>query len=111
MKDFQPLDEQEEQILHQCAAILRQEVSIPCTGCSYCTSGCPQGIPIPRYFSLYNQHRQDGWQAEAKARYAALAENHGKASQCIGCGQCESKCPQKLPIIRHLAQVAQTLEA
>lgn len=111
MKDFQPLDEQEEQILRQCSAILRQEVSIPCTGCSYCTSGCPQGIPIPRYFSLYNQHRQDGWQAEAKARYAALAENHGKASQCIGCGQCESKCPQKLPIIRHLAQVAQTLEA
>ena len=31
-------------------------------------------------------------------------------SDCIGCGQCEGICPQKLPVIEYLQQVAQKME-
>ncbi|MBQ1741747.1 MAG: 4Fe-4S dicluster domain-containing protein, partial [Oscillospiraceae bacterium] len=39
-----------------------------------------------------------------------LALGSGKASDCIQCGQCEGACPQHLPIISLLEEVARTLE-
>ena len=40
----------------------------------------------------------------------ALNSGKGKASDCVGCGQCEGQCPQRLPIIELLRGVADTLE-
>ena len=34
-----------------------------------------------------------------KGAYRVATHNKGKASQCVGCGQCEHVCPQHLPII------------
>ena len=99
MKDFKPLNEEEMAILSECAEIIRKSVAIGCTACSYCTDGCPVGIPIPRYFALYNENERDKWQANAKSRYKALVnDGFTPASGCIRCHQCESTCPQKLPI-------------
>ena len=39
-----------------------------------------------------------------------LAEEFGKASDCIGCGQCEEMCPQHLPIVDTLEKVAEHYE-
>lgn len=47
MSSFVPLTEEETQVLKAAAEIIRRTVAIPCTGCSYCTEGCPVGIPIP----------------------------------------------------------------
>ena len=47
MKNFQPLDEAEQDVIRKAQALLGAAKTIPCTGCSYCTPGCPQGIPIP----------------------------------------------------------------
>ena len=47
MSEFEPLSEDDVEILKKCAQIINQDAKIPCTGCSYCTDGCAAQIPIP----------------------------------------------------------------
>ena len=39
-----------------------------------------------------------------------VAKSHGKASECLECGQCEAQCPQHIDIIDNLKLVAQSFE-
>ena len=109
MENFQPLDEREQQIVLQAVNLINENIAVPCTGCSYCTDGCPMNIAIPKYFSLYNADLQEikekSWTPQGEY-YDNLTKSFGKASDCIACGQCESACPQHLPIIEHLKTVA-----
>ena len=110
MQAFEPLSEKELAILRQVREIVKAAVAVPCTACAYCVDGCPLQIPIPRYFCLFNEHKRDKWQANAIDRYAKMAKTHTKASACIGCRQCEEKCPQHIEIVKWLGQVAEALE-
>ena len=110
MKDFVPLTEKETEAVHQAAGAIQAQIAIPCTGCSYCTDGCPQQIAIPQYFSLYNDIKREdmakkGWTV-TYAQYDRLKEKAGAAGDCIQCGQCESMCPQHLTIIDYLKDVS-----
>ena len=114
MEDFKPLSEEEIAMCHKAADIINAQIAIPCTACHYCTEGCPMQICIPEYFSLYNEDmREDlehkGWTVNF-SNYHALNRKHGKASECIQCGQCEGVCPQHLPIIENLKDVAKHFE-
>lgn len=113
MADFQPLNEEEQEIIRKAVEIINSGIEIPCTGCSYCTEGCPQNIAITKYFSLYNADLQEceekGWKPQGEY-YDRLTKTFGKASDCVECGQCESVCPQHLPVIRHLKEVAARFE-
>lgn len=115
MKAFRPLEESDRAVIGQVTEILNRQNAIPCTGCSYCTDGCPKGIPIPKYFSLYNaemkeqEARKPGWTPQSEY-YENLTTRFAKASDCIGCGQCEGICPQHLPVISHLKAVAERFE-
>ena len=109
-----PLTEEQRQICFRAAEMINAQTAVPCTGCSYCTGGCPQNIPIPQLFSLYNEDmREDlekkGW-TFTPGRYQSLTESRGKAGDCMECGQCESICPQQLPIMEHLKDVAAHFE-
>ncbi len=110
MENFVPLTEEETALTQQAAKIINAQVAVPCTGCSYCTEGCPMRIPIPRYFSLYNEDMREnleekGWTINF-TNYARLAERFSPANACIACGRCESVCPQHLPIIEKLKEVS-----
>lgn len=78
-----------------------------CTGCDYCLP-CSQGVNIPRNFELMNYHRIWGLTEYAKEHYAGLEEKE-RGDNCISCGSCERKCPQKLPISKKLEETAKVL--
>lgn len=112
MKDFQPLDEQEQQVIGKVTEIIRSKETIPCTACRYCVDDCPKHIAIPDYFKLMNNLSKYGeaLQKRTKSGYAQLTEKHGKASDCIKCRKCEGHCPQHLKITEYLQDVAAALE-
>lgn len=113
MENFKPFTEAEFAIVQKVAEIINKSVIIPCTGCSYCTNNCPMNIAIPKYFSLYNADMQEletkAWTAQTML-YGHFAEQFGKASACVDCGQCEKMCPQHLPVREWLKQVAERFE-
>ena len=90
-----------------------------CTGCEYCLP-CPNDVNIPENFRYMNWHRVWGMEEAAKKAYNALSPDGAwgpwkgritglKADACVECGECEPKCPQNIPIIDQLKEVAQTL--
>ena len=107
---FSPITSEELETIRQVTAIIEKNTLVPCTGCAYCTHGCPKGIAIPQYFSLYNEDMREvatkGWTINF-SNYNTLANSFGRAKDCIACGQCESVCPQHLPIIENLKKVSQ----
>lgn len=109
MHNFKPLNNDEQKLVKQAVDLINSNISISCTGCSYCTDGCPVNIAIPKYFSLYNADKQEykgkGWTPQG-SYYDNLTKTFGKASECIECGQCEGVCPQHLPVIELLKTVA-----
>ena len=114
MQDFVPLTQQEQAVIAQVVDTINASIAIPCTGCAYCTEGCPMHIAIPKYFSLYNAEMQELKEKDFTSQgtyYDNLTLKFGKASDCIACGQCESVCPQHLPIIENLKRVAKQFEA
>ena len=110
MKDFKPLNNEEQDIIMKAVDVINSNIAIPCTGCSYCTEGCPMKIAIPKYFSLFNADLQEvkekGWTPQGEY-YDRLTHIFGKASDCGACGQCEKACPQHLSIIEDLKKVAE----
>lgn len=102
MKDFRPLTEEEMAMISRIRTIYQAKHRIPCTGCRYCTDGCPAGIQIPDIFTCVNDMREN--KPGAAEKYAAM-EN--KADACLQCGQCETQCPQHLQIRALLSRIAE----
>lgn len=99
VKNFEPLNSDEQQAVAKVTEILKKQQIIPCTECRYCTEGCPANIAIPDIFSAYNELTARN--EKANDMYISAIQAGGKASDCIQCGKCEEICPQKLEI-RHL---------
>ena len=95
-----------------CMMLEREETAIPCTGCRYCVSECPMKIAIPDYFSVYNNLKRFGMKSDSDIwnYFLNLIKIHGKPSDCIECGMCESRCPQKLTIRQYLKVITEEVE-
>ncbi len=86
-------------------------VKVGCTGCGYCQP-CPKGVDIPGTFAAYNR-----WYGEEKIgafmdylKCTTLRKHATAASNCVGCGKCESHCPQGIPIRQELKEAQRVLE-
>ncbi len=107
MKEFKRYSKEEYDIVQKAVKVINSSIAIPCTACEYCTEKCPQNIPIPKYFALYNEEKQalNKLFSTQNIYYNNLIKTYGKASDCIECGQCEQSCPQHIKITRHLKDV------
>ena len=106
MKDFVPMNNNEREIILQVTEIMNNSVAISCTACQYCIDDCPKQIPIPQYFSLYNNQNLYGILPLHANYYMNLSQKSGKAIDCIECKQCEKHCPQHIKISDEMKKVS-----
>ena len=74
-----------------------------CRRCNYCAP-CTVGISIPSVFLFAGYLERYDLEDWARDRYSSLKV---KASACIGCGECEKRCPYNLPIRQMLKKCAE----
>ncbi len=74
-----------------------------CRRCNYCAP-CTAGINIPSVFLLEGYFSRYDLKDWAIARYSKLEKT---ASDCVGCGVCETRCPYNLPIREMLKKASQ----
>lgn len=98
--DESPLSEEEQK---EIARIREQLGSNFCRRCNYCAP-CTAGINIPSVFLFAGYLERYDLGDWARDRYDSLAV---KASACVGCGECETRCPYQLPIREMLKKCAQ----
>ena len=109
--DMSPLSAEENARVDAMLEENRRLAELYCTGCNYCMP-CPKGLNIPEIFKMMNYHRVYGLTDYAKKTYAAIGSGNLKfqnAAACVGCGQCEKKCPQHLHIREQLRVTHDTL--
>lgn len=84
---------------------------IPCTACHYCEQECLKKIPIPDILAALNgvdenREKNRSYLYWNKNVYDGVIEGKGKAADCIKCGKCEVRCPQKIEIRKYLKKAA-----
>jgi len=104
-----PLSAEERRQVERAAEKLNQEKEKFCTSCEYCKP-CPKEINIPAILHAVYLKKMLQCSARAEAQYKHTAEKHARASECIECGKCEEKCPQKLSITALMQYAAETFD-
>jgi len=120
---LKPLNEEENRWLD---GVIAEEIAgvetIPCNSCNYCMP-CPYGIDIPGIFVHYNKCKNEGTlprDKQDKNYYKYRREyligldrsvpRERQADHCVGCGQCEPHCPQRIRIVRELQKLDELVE-
>jgi len=88
---------------NEAAAIIDELHGNFCRRCGYCAP-CEVGINIPAMFIAEGYLMRYKMVGYAKTYYSKQAI---KASACIQCGKCLSRCPYNLPIIDKMKQVVE----
>jgi predicted aldo/keto reductase-like oxidoreductase len=104
-----PLNETEMETLLGIARGMVNAKTLPCTKCRYCTSHCPQELPIPDLLALYNEHVYTGGGFIAPMALASYPRDK-RPSACIGCRSCETVCPQQIKISEAMADFTKLLK-
>lgn len=103
VSDPAPLSDEEQEKIRNVRDSLGTQF---CRRCNYCAP-CAAGMSIYTQFLLegyYNRYNLKDW---ASARYH---KQEKKASDCIECGICESRCPYDLPIREMMKRVSKLFE-
>ncbi len=126
VKTFSPLElctEAEYELMEKIANGMAGIPTIPCTTCSYCMP-CPYGVDIPGNFSFYNDAVNNHLlplpdtsspdYAKSQKRFIAdynkALSAKKRASQCVDCEACLSKCPQQIRIPNQMSRIVSLLK-
>ncbi len=123
-----PLNDGELHLLEEIADVFANFKTVPCTSCNYCMP-CPFGIDIPGIFGHFNKCLNEGnvltgndvddseeRKAFRKARRAFLVgydravPSVRQADHCIGCGICQTACPQGIDIPAQMQRIDQYVQ-
>lgn len=104
-----PLNDKEKETLLAIAEDMTRKDALPCTGCRYCTSHCPQGLDIPELIKLYNEHCLTGGGFIAPMALSAYPDDK-KPSACVGCRSCEAVCPQQIKVSEAMSDFSARLK-
>ena len=103
VSDTSPLTKDEENKIIEIRDTLGTQF---CRRCNYCAP-CTVGINISAVFLFDGYLTRYGLSDWATERYNAMGK---KASDCIGCGVCEERCPYNLPIREMLKSAAERFD-
>ena len=100
--ESKPLNEAEMQLILGIADEMISRTTVPCTGCHYCVSKCPEGLDIPFLLKQYNEAMVAGaGEFIAPMALSSIAEDK-QPECCIECRSCEKVCPQMIKISEEL---------
>jgi predicted aldo/keto reductase-like oxidoreductase len=99
------MSERDQELIQTLRAAYEAVKSVGCTGCRYCMP-CPQGVPIPELFALYNDFERMGRSFGNRLFYQRNFAGLGSgADKCLDCKRCTEHCPQRLDIPALLKEV------
>lgn len=79
-----------------------------CMYCGHCAP-CPKGIEVANVNKYLNLALAQGGIPETVREHYKVLKHH--AGECIGCGQCETRCPFAVPIREKMKQAAELFGA
>ncbi len=123
VRTFSPLQactEAENELLARIADQIAGFPTIGCTTCAYCMP-CPYGVDIPGNFAFYNEAVTSKMLPLPESKAADYAERHDafirayreaipaekRATTCVDCGECLSKCPQQIRIPNQMSRIVE----
>lgn len=120
---LEPTDDAENMLLMSIADEIYNLKTIPCNECNYCMP-CPYGINIPAVFSHFNKCINDGVMPNRGTKdpeydkhrrayligYDRSIPKLRQADHCIGCGQCNEHCPQRINIPAEMRRIDEFTE-
>ncbi len=109
-ENFEPLTSEENEFLEKMADKLNSSVAVPCSECGYCVDACPEMIPIPEYFSIYNLSKNRPESNIYRLYFDKLADEKVSAQDCTYCGTCLDYCTQHIDIPDELEKVCEHFE-
>lgn len=109
-ENFEVLSDEENEFLESMALKLKETVAVPCSECGYCVKACPEMIPIPEYFNLYNLSKIQPEYNNYRLYYDKLSEEKVPADECTYCGTCLDHCTQQIDIPEELEKVCEHFE-
>lgn len=97
-------------LIEKIREIITKVTKVGCTECRYCMP-CPKGVNIPGIFRSYNTMYSENKFSGRRDYFQTIAINGEPsfATQCVGCGKCESHCPQHIPIREKLKEADKAL--
>lgn len=109
-ENFEVLNDEESKFLENIALKLKESVAVPCSECGYCIDACPEMIPIPEYFTLYNLSKNQPESNIYRLYFDKLGDEKVPADECTYCGTCLDYCTQKIDIPKELENACEHFE-